>query len=258
MAHRGSAGRTSAATFLVVLTFAGCAVVLDASSDLGPHCAFEGEIGTTCGLCVTDNCQAELDACCGDADCADELDDLDDCAEGDVIGCLDLYLAYGPVGQCVETHCQAACDPYASGEGGRGTGGESGGPELITVCTENELNCLCHAEEDTGQSSTICGGTFEGCCSAAGYPGLDLACGCFKAECVDYGSFCECGYFDADGSDSTSCSVLFPVCCFDSVEMTCVCQDAGECQATETLVESCSAYELGCGSDSVETSSCDF
>lgn len=97
-----------------LLLFAGCAIVLDASTDLGAHCRFEGDEDTTCGECIGRNCQAEVDACCGEAECANDLDALDDCGRGDVVGCLELYRSSGPLGTCAEKHCQSACDPHSS------------------------------------------------------------------------------------------------------------------------------------------------
>lgn len=92
----------------LALGLAGCALVLDASTELGAHCNFNGSEDTACGTCIVQHCQPRVDQCCAQEVCDDDLDYLDDCAGGDVLACAQLTLA-GELGECVSGNCTDAC-----------------------------------------------------------------------------------------------------------------------------------------------------
>lgn len=218
----------------------GCAAVIDASSELGDACRFDGDEDTSCGQCVAYACRAEVDACCSDEECAPALSFLDGCADGDEDDCEELYDADGAgeaLGNCVESACPVSC--------------EVGDP--VTWCNGDETSCRCDydltdvlADDTTCNIATVKGGL---CCADLGWPDVGLGCTCENLSCRETGDGCECDSLTE--GPMTSCTGTF--CCADTYSCTC-----GETPCDETMfrVEMCSIAIYTCTEDEVVIDAC--
>jgi hypothetical protein len=108
-----------AASTAALFVLGGCIFILP-PIEAGDACAIEGS--TDCATCIRENCQSEVNACCGDALCggARSLDLsgtmplLDACGRGDGQACSQGLAAAqsgasGAVRTCVSTKCRSLC-----------------------------------------------------------------------------------------------------------------------------------------------------
>ncbi len=223
----------------VAVGWPGCAAVIDASSELGDTCRFDGDEETSCGLCAATACRAQVDACCGDPDCAPALSILDGCSDGDEEDCDTLFEADGfaeALGACMARSCKASC---AVGES-------------VTYCIGSSSSCFCTYETTVGlandepcNTGTVGGGI---CCADIGYPDVGLGCDCNGFRCRETADGCECG---SGEGPLTSCSGTY--CC--ATTSGCACGESPCADGTER-VEACTVDLYGCGEDSVQIDAC--
>ncbi len=256
-----------AASSLVVS--AGCALVLDSSSDLGEHCRFDGSTEDLCGLCLATACQAPIDACCGDPYCQGVLDVVDRCGAGDSDACLELDddpddPGAGAIVRCLANACDDECGvffPNLPDGGGGGGGGDTGGGGNAgtdgSTCSEYESFCSCSYGTSPGNDVACDASSLDGaaCCANPAYPDEGL-CTCERTRCtIDFTyDTCTCGYAVSDPSGGTECGA-YSYCCqgFDD----CRCNNEFPCSGNETPVPSCSVETIPCPTG-VPVTSCSF
>lgn len=220
--------RTLVLVLLVLGVFAttlgGCTLALDTPGTLTPQCRFNGDEDSTCGRCISQNCQAPLGACCGDATCKDTLDALDDCAGKDDQEACARVREDGTIGACVSASCKDDC--RGEGEG---------------TCYDAGTSCFCDAiapsDTMTCSESTVGGGI---CCADLGWPGSGLECTCQAFRCKETSDGCTCSTY-SDGP-MTSCEGVH--CCLSSTE--CSCSSKACDPDLEESIPSCTSDLLTC------------
>lgn len=244
---------------------AGCALVLDSSSDLRDHCSFDGADDNVCGICLELECQAQIDACCGDPSCQDVMDVVDECGSGDNDACLELDddSDAEPILICLANKCQDICGVFfqdvPEGGGGAGTGGEGEGGNAGSDgsdCFEYGDACQCSyggPGNDIACDETLFGGA--ACCADFRYPDEGI-CTCEEIGCEINFTYdtCTCRSGVLDPSTATDCGA-YSYCCQGFNE--CRCNNEFPCDVNETPVPSCSFETIPCPTG-VSVTSCSF
>ncbi len=176
-----------------------CILFVDAGTDLGGTCHLRGE-GTACGACISTRCRAQLDACCGDGDCAPILNTLDSCV-GDYSqpACALVSTKLPVVTSAMDRvrDCAADCAATCNATSGSSSGasGASSGGTYATSCSsfiQSECDCSGNLAPNgvTCSSDSIGAGV---CCADYGWPNKGLSCTCKAYRCKDTADGCTCG-----------------------------------------------------------------
>jgi hypothetical protein len=235
----------TAALALAIAPPLGCTLLLDASTEPGPHCNFSGRDTSACGICLDQRCQLPIDQCCGDASCQAALDVIDRCAgDADVGACQALQDGTAPVPEPVAACAHASCAVEC-------TGGQA-----VTSCDSSSDSCDCtgatgdQANDEVCTDSSIENGI---CCADIGYPASLLSCSCHRYECKPTADGCSCGI--ATAGPWGSCTGA--ICCFDPTNSIYDCHcGSGPCADYEQRVPACSLDTVPCEQDQVEVTAC--
>jgi hypothetical protein len=210
-------------SFLAVVAATGCVLLIDDAPSLGRTCTIANQT-SACGSCIVQNCQAQLDACCGDVDCRPALDAVDTCSNtGKCAVDLTSKVTEGKLGQCMQTSCAAACTV--------------GSTHYLSSCTvgiysygsqNNECTCSGSATAtNVGCDMT----TFPNavCCADVNYPAQGKGCTCVEVGCKGTADGCACApsnstYYPGDAL-KTCDGVPHNVCCYSSSDRACRCYD---------------------------------
>jgi hypothetical protein len=210
-------------------------------------CAFSGE-DSLCGSCVKGECQDEVNACCGDDDCATALSNLDACTTKHGEECTSLEAtgssdaAAAKLASCVRANCLGACQPFTGAS--------------MTNCSEPEdsegtvCNCML-AQSDLPANDFVCSSkVYAGtiCCSADGWPAVGLSCECQALSCSTSTSGCFCMLVDYAPNQGTCFSPGVTSCkaehCCAQMD-TCTCGST-PCSEFETAVPQCDIDHVSC------------
>ncbi len=212
----------------------------------GDTCQFAGVL-SSCGACVRDQCQPQVNACCGDNGCAGALHDLETCATSQDRSCTALQSGEAgnatgaALSACVSAQCRGECQPFA------------GTPE--TACTEPNFGqgTVCGCQLSTQPNDFACSATVYPstlCCAPAGWPAAGLECDCQVLGCTPTADGCFCALVSYT---PTGQSCMAPSCCVDRDTCTC---GAAPCTSFETKVPSCDVTRVHCKDGQVEVASC--
>jgi hypothetical protein len=223
-----------------------CTLLLDGAPALGNACRFEGEL-TTCGRCLREACEEEIDACCGGR-CGDALERLDACAaQGDFEACADLKTDEdedsGELSRCVVDRCDSACPSAPS----------------ITLCDEVEYGCVCSPDRDEANdvpcdvsAVSVRAGT---CCADPGWPASG-ECKCTEVGCDNEADSCTCSPISISSrrtdSDEIRCDDQgFAFCCI--TYSGCTCRSDAPCAVD---ARGCSPDDYPCPDGTVQVDRC--
>ncbi len=262
------AGRALRLALSLLFVPAGCALVIDASSELGDECSFDGSDDNLCGVCLALECQEAINGCCGDPGCQETMGLVDECATGDELACAEMENepAAEPIVRCLAEHCEELCGVYftdlpeGGGGGGAGGEGEGGGASSDgSSCSMYEDFCLCSYSGPGSGNDVVCNETLFGgsaCCAGFRYPEED-SCSCEEVGCelnVTFDS-CTCRTGVLDPSTPTSCGGGYSYCCQTFNE--CRCSNDIPCDFNEVEVSTCSAATIPCPTG-LSVESCSF
>jgi hypothetical protein len=231
-----------AALALAIGSPLGCTLLLDATTEPGPHCNFSGRDTSACGLCLAKRCQLPIDQCCGDAGCQAALDVIDRCAgHADVDACRALQDGTTPVPEPVSACARASCAVECSGG------------QAITSCDSSGDSCQCTGTTGDQANGEVCtdASIEDGvCCADIGYPDTQLLCSCDRYQCKPTADGCSCGI--ATEGPWGSCAGA--ICCFKSI-FECHCGSA-PCAEYEQPVPACTPDTVTCDLDQVQVTAC--
>jgi hypothetical protein len=224
----------------------GCILLADSSNGgLGTTCHLSSETAT-CGACIVKSCQAQVNACCGDATCRTSMSTVDDCAQTGKCALDTTSGAPSKLATCVTESCATPCTLVSADA--------AVPPKYLSTCTSTYVSgkpeCFC-SPPPTGSpgNSVQCDRTSftnSVCCGDALYPRPSTNCTCVTAGCDTTGTGCSCSLYST-GIDST-CTGL--VCCQHAITGDCECfnDSSMSCSSSDTQVTSCAAKDVGCGS----------
>ncbi len=241
----------------------GCALVLDASSDTGDRCLFDGYDDELCGICLFEGCGNLIDACCGDVACSANLGLLDDCATGSSFACTDFFQhpdTPPDLAACAHARCLVDCTIlFLDVGGGDASGGGGGGAAgSATSCVDEDFFCECTATEPGAGNDVTCEASpadDSACCASADWPDVGTLCICQERFCVEDASYCFCSFGATTGSTQSYCSASWLYCCLDPVDLECTCSDSA-CPAGERGVPFCDTDAIPCPEGTLAPSSC--
>lgn len=254
-----TSGSNRALALLAMLPLAACILVVPAPSDeLSSTCSLTSKEGdTTCGRCIENNCQDQLDECCraGEA-CEPILHDLATCAVYETCDEPGRGRVETELRACVARACNTTCnvEQYAVG-GSSGTTSSSG-----RVCRESGAGCVCETEASVESTGPRCPTSLHDewlCCASTDYPEAGESCACTPLECRDQGPYCLCAVAvdDSAGEPTGACTAPSGTCCLSS--SFCDCDDSrDECPATTTPVAACSLSSFDCDEGSNQVDRC--
>ncbi|MGH7279938.1 MAG: hypothetical protein ACRELY_00315 [Polyangiaceae bacterium] len=253
---------------VIAASLSGCIFLVDsAPDDLSSTCRLDAD-GGSCATCITQYCQPELDACCGDDTCKAALPNADKCASTSDCEQLASSGDAGKTGDFVACISQS-CAKYCSGLGDGGTS-DSGAscPSCKSDCpVPNSAGCICEAASTTypGNSTECSTDNVENaiCCETQNYPsGPGDSCACTQIYCSDSDGICTCS-IGSSVVGATNLDECFPTegqCCLYTKTGDCVCDPNGSCDgADEVLVDQCDATTIQCPTNSArsnKTSTC--
>jgi len=222
---------------LIPSALSSCVFLLGDRPTAEEHCSFQGDSFGPCHGCIADECQAEVDACCGDEACSrDLLASLDACAtDGHGQACTELVAAHGDtspssaLSACVKQRCGALC-----------VAGES-----QTRCSVSSDSTSCDCWTDEPFDGTPCDNKVIDnplCCADSAWPRSGSECTCERFSCDTTLEDCFCS--TGQGQAASSCGG--EVCCSSSASQSCSC-GSRDCSSTETYVgTSCSVDLMEC------------
>lgn len=226
------------ATPVLALGALGCILLVSPPSG-GAHCRFRG-VETSCGTCLAERCQPQIDAICID-DPSAALPVVEQCAAASDDACN--RIPSSDAGTCLKARCRASCFTKL---------GKSG-----TDCEESflapELACSCHVSaHPTDLECSKVTYPRTRCCAPAGWPGAALSCTCNAVACVPGTGGCICTLTDNLAADTApDCNGTH--CC--AVEDRCQCRPR-ECSGGEKEVPTCNRDALSCPIGTMEVASC--
>lgn len=254
-------GSVLAASLLV-----SCILVVPAPAEhLGGTCRLtDDEREESCGECVEEHCQDELDECCRVGDSCEP-------AIHDIVACA-IYQSCDPAGSsAAETAlrtCRArscASDCTLQGETGevddpdmREDAGDAATARGGVVCNDFGSGCICQVaanKPSSGRCRPPNNNEDYLCCASAKYPAAG-ACSCFSIGCVESSNGCLCE--QQQSNQESFCGLTNSgegTCCANG--SSCHCDDSRyECPEDSEPVSSCSASDVGCEAGEKEVNDC--
>ena len=248
---RDRAGLARVVTFASLALLGGGCILFVSPDTRGDHCRFEAE-ESTCGRCLRERCESEIDQVCR-AGREGTLADLEACTRTRGESCTKLMGATqdstqgSALAACVSRACPGACAPAP--------------PNPTTRCVPepfgNGRPCSCTLSDSP--NSFVCSELVMArtiCCAPKGWPAPGLACACLPLDCSPNTKGCQC-FRSTYGPDTEQCGGGDTICC--KALTSCAC-GAQACKPGATQVETCSVAafgpDQGCDADQVRVSSC--
>jgi hypothetical protein len=242
------ASRSILAVVATLGALSGCILFVNDNQPYGKACKFQGS-DTACGRCVATTCASQLDACCGDKSCEEQLTWLDECVStADSISCEVLASTAPDLVACLEQEC-SACPGADGGAGGGGDGAVS------PSCSTYDAYCICVVDGVPGGGSCTPETVSPGlCCADSSYPAADTSCTCETFSCTTTSDGADCSLSETSTGLS---SYSGNVCC--STGSSCYCSDSLDaCDGDETQVAECTVDSVRCPSGETDVTSCSF
>lgn len=220
--HHGMKRTLFALGFVLPL---GCVLLVDDVETFGKDCPIQGA-DTVCGTCLRANCQAAINACCGDSKC--DTTRIDQCA----LGACTAQFQGQAWEHCALSMCGTACglvlDGGLDGSADAPTdvndaAEDSFTPPTVTGCTTSFNSCSCAA--GASPNGVVCDKTrVENgyCCADASWPAFGN-CRCQKLSCETISGDCECGIVQDGALSSCQPTTSLPNCCARPDFGTCLC-----------------------------------
>lgn len=248
-------------TSMIAASATGCVFLVDSLPDgVSSTCRLASD-GGSCATCIVQNCQSELDACCGDDACKAVLPSADKCAS--TSDCADLASGgnagkTGDFVRCVSQSCARAC----SGIDGDGSADGSSCPSCETDCpVPNSAGCICAAASSTypGNTTECSANNVDNsvCCATPGYPSsAGGSCACTQVYCSETDGICSCS-IGTSVVGATNLGECFPTqgqCCVSTDTGDCTCDPSAACDGpNDQLVDRCDLTTIPCPQSSGRT-----
>ncbi|HVH47153.1 MAG TPA: hypothetical protein VM925_32650 [Labilithrix sp.] len=230
-------------------------------SGLGQTCHFSGDDSSPCGICIAANCQTQVNACCGNDDCASELATIDACATGS--SCSGLTSTSADLATCVASSCAMCNEARApdAGSDAEDVDAHDAGPRFTSNCsTPTSTGCICSPKgggSDECSEAAVNGGL---CCADRGWPEAgDTLCSCepFTCEQVFDSPFvtlrCELRDLHTGITEGTGA-----LCCINVFLGSCRCGPSDMGCNDEDVVPRCNAQAMRCISSRSRVKTCSF